>query len=104
MSHNTGVNYSKVDGINISADVNTAGIMNNNGPEKVKDKINIVVKKKQKILTVKFIMHLSKNRILTTSEKNNKIPILVSSQLKIQLIFKTYNVDRKKKQIYKNNF
>lgn len=71
---------SKMRDTETSACIDNAGTMDNNGPKRAKDKVNIVARKKQTDANNKiyYAMHLSKNRTLTMPDKTNKTPILIS--------------------------
>lgn len=94
--------YSNIGGADIGACVDTAKTIDDDGLEEAEGKIDIVTKAKQINTDIKiyYAMHQSENRTSTMPDKINKIPILISLLLNLQLCIKTYNVKRKNKQIY----
>lgn len=102
MGDATRPSYNKVGSAQTGGYVDDARRMNNNGPREAMGKIDIVAREKQIDANSKiyYVMYPSENKIPTMRNKTNKIPILISSQLNIQLLIKSYNIEIENKQIY----
>lgn len=85
MNDTTRPGYSRIGDTETGVCMDGAGTIDDNRPEKVEDKINILAKEKQTDANseIYYAMHSSKNRIPTMPDKINKIFIPISLQLNI---------------------
>lgn len=76
-----GPGYNKVGSAKTGACVDGAGIIDDDRPEGIESKVNIVAREKQADVNgeIYYAMHLSKNGTATMSNKTNKIFILINS-------------------------
>ena len=81
MSDATGPGCSELCGAQTGACVDSARTMNDDGLGGLKGKVNIVGRDKQTDANseIYYAIHASENKILTTLNKTNKTPILMSS-------------------------